>query len=79
MPILTGCDARDHTCVDMPYGILAKSTSTGAGRVLYRNGIAEVDAETAATVQKAAQALCGEGLRVEERTPPESSRVTIWR
>jgi len=71
MPILTGCDAQDHTCVDMPYRDPREIDLRGL-RVAYftANGIAEVDAGTAATIQKAAQALCGAGLRVEERRPP---------
>ena len=71
MPILTGCDAQDHTCVEVPYRD-PQSVDLRGLRVAFftANGIAEVDAETAATVQKAARALCGGGLRVEERTPP---------
>ena len=70
MPILTGCDAHDHTCVEMPYRDPKRVDLNGLRVAFFTaNGIAEIDAETAATVQKAAYALCGEGLRVEERTP----------
>ena len=71
MPILTGWDPQDHTCVDMPYRDPREVDLRGLRVAFFTaNGIANVDAETAATVQKAAQALCAGGLRVEERTPP---------
>jgi len=71
LPILMGCDAQDHTCVEMPYGDPRKLDLRGLRVAFFTaNGIAEVDAGTAATIQKAAQALCGAGLRVEERRPP---------
>ncbi|MSV31413.1 MAG: amidase [Bryobacterales bacterium] len=71
MPILMDSDAQDHTCVEMPYRDPAK-VKFGGLRVAYftANGIADVDAETTATLHKAAQALSGEGAIVEEMTPP---------
>ncbi|MEO8053352.1 MAG: amidase family protein, partial [Acidobacteriota bacterium] len=71
MPILTGCDAQDHTCVEMPYGNPREIELHGLRVAFFTaNGIAEVDVETSATVQQAARALCADGLRVEERRPP---------
>ena len=71
MPILLGGDGQDHTLVDMPYQDPAK-VEVGGLRVAYftTNGITDVDAETVATVEKAALALRSEGMIVEERRPP---------
>jgi amidase len=71
MPILMGCDTQDHTCIEMPYRDPQRVDLRGLRVAFFTaNGIAEVDAETAMTVQKAAQALFAGGLIVEERTPP---------
>jgi len=71
MPILVGADGCDHTVVDVPYQDPAQ-VGVRDLRVAFHtdNGIAPVDAETAAVVRSAAQTLSSEGLRVEERRPP---------
>ncbi|HEV2447496.1 MAG TPA: amidase family protein [Candidatus Sulfopaludibacter sp.] len=63
MPILLGPDGEDHTVVDMPY---AEESADGARVAFFTdNGIAAPDAETAATVRRAAAAL-----DATERVPP---------
>ena len=56
MPILLGPDGEDHTVIDMPYD--AAATADGARVAFFTdNSIAAPDADTAATVRRAAAAL----------------------
>jgi amidase len=71
MPILLGADGRDRTVVPMPYGD-PMAVPVEKLRIAYftDNGIMRPDADTAVTVQRAAQAL---GAR--ECRPPGIDRT----
>ena len=71
MPLLARPDGLDHTVIGMPCGDPA-TVRIGDLRVAFftDNGIAPVDPETAAVVQRAACAIANEVKLVEERRPP---------
>ncbi|MBZ5725978.1 MAG: amidase [Acidobacteriia bacterium] len=71
MPLLVGADGQDHSVVEMPYADPARVSLRDLRVAFYTdNGIAVPDAETAAVVRRAAQALAAEGIAVAERRPP---------
>lgn len=71
MPLLAYPDGADHTVVGMPYGDSA-TTNIGDLRVAFftNNGIVPPEADTAAVVRQAADALANEVRTMDERRPP---------
>lgn len=71
MPVLLGEDGADRTVVPMPFdGRTGEPLSKLRVAFFTDNGILAADADTAATVREAAQALDGVAQSVEERRPP---------
>jgi amidase len=66
MNVLLGPDGHDRTVVPMPF---AKTSDVPRVAFFVDNGIMAADADTAAVVRRAAQALEREGMSVEEFRP----------
>ncbi len=75
MPILLGSDGEDRTVVPMPFVARSEDTLRGL-RVAYftDNGILAADADTAATVRKAASSLQAAVKSVSECRPSQIER-----
>jgi amidase len=71
LPLLLGADGEDHTVVPMPYRDPSRLSLRDL-RIAFHvdNGIAAAGEETVEVVRRAARALAGDVLAIEERRPP---------